>query len=320
MKLETCFRLKQNELMLTLRKIYKGKTANCKPSKYLLVKGNTPILLIAHLDTVHKTPVKEICMTHDGNIIMSPQGIGGDDRCGVYALNTVYSRSQVKPWLLFTCDEEIGGIGAHEFADDYKSHLLHKGLNSIKLLVELDRKGHNEAVYYDCDNPDLMEYITSKGFETNYGSYSDIATIAPVMGVAAVNLSAGYYDAHTTHETVNRAHLNDSITKVCSIVADAAQKDFPKYEYIEAEYEINRYEPHCFAHFGYYLSQVPKDVPVYYREMYADLLDYYTLHELEDLRKSYGDQIIEEIYEYEFEETCYNDPDEIDERGLYDAV
>ena len=80
--------------------------------KYLLVKGEAPVMLLAHLDTVHKERVKTICRSDNGNILMSPQGIGGDDRCGVYALNAVYEQAKVKPWLLFTCDEEIGGVGA----------------------------------------------------------------------------------------------------------------------------------------------------------------------------------------------------------------
>ena len=39
---------------------------------------------------------------------MSPQGIGGDDRCGVFALQSIYAAAKKKPWLLFTCDEETG--------------------------------------------------------------------------------------------------------------------------------------------------------------------------------------------------------------------
>ena len=142
---------------------------------FLLVRGSSPVLLVAHLDTVHKEPVKDICMSEDGNIVMSPQGIGGDDRCGVMALcNTFDSVSEKeKPWLLFTCDEEIGCIGARKFASLYTKKNRGKlpDLSSIKLIIEVDRKGSHDAVFYDCDNKDFEKYIVSKGFKTEYGSY-----------------------------------------------------------------------------------------------------------------------------------------------------
>ena len=138
-------------------------------------------MLLAHLDTVHKEPVKHICRTENGNILMSPQGIGGDDRCGVYALTAVYEQSQVKPWLLFTCDEEIGGVGAEAFCAKHKAGKTPKELDEMKLLIEIDRKGRNDAVFYDCDNPEFEKYITGKGFETEWGSFSDISYVAPEL-------------------------------------------------------------------------------------------------------------------------------------------
>ena len=69
-------------------------------------------MLVAHLDTVHSQRVHDICKSDDGNILMSPQGIGGDDRCGVFALCNIFQSAQIKPWLLFCCNEEVGGVGA----------------------------------------------------------------------------------------------------------------------------------------------------------------------------------------------------------------
>ena len=91
-KLEDFLMPTQKELFSKLCDRFKGRTTVCKNS-YILVRGEAPIMLVAHLDTVHKTPVKHICKTQNGGILMSPQGIGGDDRCGVYALVTVYEQS-----------------------------------------------------------------------------------------------------------------------------------------------------------------------------------------------------------------------------------
>ena len=53
---------------------------------YLYAEGTIPILLVAHLDTVHKELPRTILYDEESKIISSPEGIGGDDRAGVYIL------------------------------------------------------------------------------------------------------------------------------------------------------------------------------------------------------------------------------------------
>ena len=191
-------------------------------------------MLVAHLDTVHEDPVKTICASEDYNILMSPQGIGGDDRCGVMALLKAYELSEKKPFLLFTCNEEIGGVGAEMFAVEYVAGKLPDELDELKLIIEIDRKGKKDAVYYDCTNAELENYITSKGFKTAFGSFSDISVIAPELGVAAVNLSSGYYNPHTLHEYINLKHLSRTIAKVVEIIGEI--DNLPKFEYVEGKH------------------------------------------------------------------------------------
>ena len=236
--LEEFLRPTQKGLYKILSKMYPN--AICSKKEYILVPGEAPIMLLAHLDTVHSQPVQTICKNKDKNILMSPQGIGGDDRCGVYAIVNAYDMAVKKPWLLFTCDEEIGGLGADQFCHAHADCKLPKELDDLKLLVEIDRRGSNDAVYYDCDNEEFEKYITSKGFKTAFGSFSDISVVAPELGVAAVNLSSGYYNAHTLHEYINRRELDAVLQKVNEIVADAVQPNFPKYKYVERkEFEYN---------------------------------------------------------------------------------
>ena len=54
----------------------------CK-SGFLYAEGTFPVLLVAHLDTVHTHQPDIICHSEDGRYLMSPYGIGGDDRAGV---------------------------------------------------------------------------------------------------------------------------------------------------------------------------------------------------------------------------------------------
>ena len=235
MKLTDCIYPTQAELFARLRKRYKGRSSFAKGA-FILVRGSSPVMLVAHLDTVHAEGVKTICTSSDGNILMSPQGIGGDDRCGVFALVKVYETAQVKPWLLFTCDEEIGGLGAKKFCIAHEKGKLPDKVDALKFIVEIDRRGANDAVYYDCDNPAFKNYIMGKGFKTAHGSFSDISYIAPELFTAAVNLSSGYHNPHTLHEFINRSELERTIERVTEMVHDAAREDFPAFVYIPAQH------------------------------------------------------------------------------------
>lgn len=290
MKLNDCLKASQSQLFRALLRQYREKCIS-RQGQFVLVRGEVPVMLVAHLDTVHKEQVRTICSSEDGNILMSPQGIGGDDRCGVFALQSIYATVRKKPWLLFTCDEETGGHGAREFVREYEQKKLPSGLDDMKMLIELDRKGSNDAVFYDCDNPEFEEYINRCGFQTQYGSFSDISVLAPAMGVAAVNLSSGYYNAHTQHECINRRHLDKTIAKVVKMVEAAARDDFPRYEYIECVWGAD------WRHYGGYVYEIPKNLPKAYKKQYRILLDYYTERELERFRQVYGDGILQQLYE-----------------------
>ena len=274
--LEKFLRPTQAELFDILSQKYCGQ-CTVSGGNFILVHGEAPVMLVAHLDTVHREPVREIWKTADNEFLISPQGIGGDDRCGVYALVNVFELSAKKPWLLFTCDEEIGGVGAEVFCEAYEYGELPAGLNDLKMLIEIDRRGRNDAVYYDCENRAFEAYITSKGFRTAQGSFSDISLVAPALGIAAVNLSSGYYNPHRLNEFIIRSEIDDVIGKVVEIVADAAGDDFPRFEYCDYDY-------------------LAPSVPAEYQRIYEALLEEYEEDELEYYREVYGDKILDMLY------------------------
>ena len=320
----------QEGLFNTLRSIHKNDIVSVCKKHYILVRGQAPFVFGARLDTVHCEPVRDICKTKDEYILMSPQGIGGDDRCGVYALNAVYEQSKVKPWLLFTCDEEVGGIGAEQFCLKYRNKKLPKELNKLKLIVEIDRKGSNDAVYYDCDNKDFEEFISQYGFKTDIGSFSDISYIAPTMGIAAVNLSSGYYNAHTQHEYIVRNELESVVSAVTKIVNDSTDDAVSQYQYIEAVktfkypvaykwssdtkydtyYSSSYYSPYWnerdWDGYDYDEDKIPDDIPDTIIDEYEALLDYYSVEELEEIRKENGDYAITMLCQSEFGDSYWS--------------
>lgn len=256
-KFEEILQKRQNRLFHFLEGYFREKVLNKRKGKYLVVKGNTPILLVAHLDTVHHELPITICKSKDGNILMSPQGIGGDDRCGVYALIKIYEESENKPYLLFTCDEEVGGVGANIFAKDWLYKKVSKDLDKIRFMIEIDREGIGEAVYYSCDNPKFEDFISDNGFITEWGTYSDIESIMPIMGIAGVNLSAGYYNQHTKGEYINLEHLQYTIDQVKVLLTRQLQR----FEYVKGEDEWGGLE--CDT-----ASDTPQEYSKYFGEDY----------------------------------------------------
>ena len=108
--------------------------------------------------------------------------------------------------------------------------------------MEIDRRGHNDAVFYDCDNPDFVEFIESTGyFEENYGTFSDISIIAPKAGISAVNLSAGYNKEHTTNEYVVMRDVDRLCKEVCKLLCI----NTVQFEYVEAEHPWDKWGKWC---------------------------------------------------------------------------
>lgn len=191
---------------------------------FVYAQGSFPVLLVAHLDTVHSKLPNMILYDKDQNTVSSPNGIGGDDRCGVYMIFEIIKKFNCS--VLFCEDEEDGGIGANKFVKTDLARTL-----DFNYIIEFDRANANDAVFYSCDNYDFEKFITRDFYKINYGTYSDICDIAPVIGCAAVNLSCGYYKAHTKDEYVVLSDMENSIKAACDILARTTQND--KFEYVE---------------------------------------------------------------------------------------
>lgn len=195
---------------------------------YVYAQGTFPVLLVAHMDTVHKELPSVVYYDKTTDALSSPEGIGGDDRCGIYMILKIIKKYNCS--VLFCEDEEIGMVGAGKFV---KTELA-KSLK-FNYMIEFDRKGKNDAVFYECDNPEFKDFITKEFYKTNFGTFSDISTLAPVIGCAAVNLSCGYYNAHTKNEYIIFSEMKNSIVQACKILDRTTENDV--FEYIEAEYE-----------------------------------------------------------------------------------
>lgn len=181
--------------------------------------------IVAHLDSVHNKVGQVYC---DGEILFSTKGIGGDDKCGLIAGIEIIKRCDVN--LLFTIDEEIGGIGAR--AVDLNR------LKTAQYFIEIDRRGSGDCItnlgfYEDTVTADFMDCLENDlwvfGFKKASGSYTDLCDILPETKVCGINLSAGYYEPHTNKEYIVLSELQNTINFVVSVCNSVRQRfDLPE--------------------------------------------------------------------------------------------
>lgn len=214
----------QEALRKSLVNVLKKHYTNVITTKeYVMAQGETPIALIAHLDTVFPYGKRKIYYDREAQVIWSPNGLGADDRAGVFAILLIIQHG-FRPTVIFTTDEELGCLGADKLVLDYSEPPW-----PINYIIQLDRQGANDCVFYNCNNPEFEKYIEEFGFISDFGSFSDISAICPSWGVAGVNLSVGYINEHTLQETLHVKFWKRTIKQVEKMLK---KEKIPTFDYI----------------------------------------------------------------------------------------
>lgn len=230
--LERLVSLSQSELHKTLGVYLKGKYKNIIIEKeYIVAIGDIPIALVAHLDTVFYNQVEDLYYDQRKGIMWSPEGLGADDRAGIFAILQIV-QAGLRPSIILTTDEERGGLGAQKLAKKACP------IPDLKYMIQLDRRGGVDCVFYECANGKFIKYVESFGFSEAIGSFSDISFLMPAWKICGVNLSIGYKDEHTIAETLNINHLFRTIDKVKIMLQET---NIPKFEYYEVSNKLLNY-------------------------------------------------------------------------------
>lgn len=212
-----------------------------KEGAYVYLQGNLPVLIVAHMDTVFKNPPKNIYLNKNTRILSSSpdEGIGGDDRCGIFEILSILHHGY-RPHIAIFDKEEIGShgineMGVVEFIKDYP-----KKIEGLKYVVELDRKGKKDAVFYSCGNKNFQDYIQEFDFKLAIGSCSDIAVIMPAWNVAGVNLSNGDYLEHTKNEYIKLDEVYGTIEKLKAMMDDdfSMLPEFDHQPIFNSDYDV----------------------------------------------------------------------------------
>ena len=226
-----------NELKMMGYKVYSNdQKSSC--SRYIYGEGDIPICLTAHLDTVfNSNRNKNISIKN--NIISSPEGLGGDDRVGVYMILKIIK--EYKCNVLFLEDEECGHSGAvHFIAGPYKEMFV----NHNNFCIDLDMAGSKILTFYETTNKEFQKDVI--------GVLSDYKVRDPKLGasdlieltigwekegrngkqyyegtnIASFNIGVGYYKEHTLDEYVNFNEVKMSIDDIKLIINNMPNKKY----------------------------------------------------------------------------------------------
>lgn len=167
--------------------------------------------LVAHADTVFD--IADHTFAIEDGIIRSTTpncGLGADDRAGCAI---VWLLKDSGHHLLITDGEEYGQIGARWLVNHNPdiAEILHKS----SFMVQFDRRHGRDYKFYNIPVSDEFEdFIKHSTGYTNAGkrAFTDIVTLCKSSeSCCGVNLSVGYYDEHTSYESLNIAEWTNTL-------------------------------------------------------------------------------------------------------------
>jgi hypothetical protein len=143
--------------------------------------------------------------------------LGADDTIGVFLMREMYL-SGVHGRYIFHYGEECGCIGSGDLA-----RYSPERLNGIKFAIALDRAGTGDVItsqmggeccslLFACSliNALGLPYLPACGVYTDTAEYMDLVP-------ECTNLSVGYYDQHTSRETVDYAHVGTLLSALVTM-------------------------------------------------------------------------------------------------------
>lgn len=205
--------------------------------RYIIAKGDIPIALAAHMDTVFESEIQCLSVRRECELLYDRQknimhcvGYGGfDDKAGIFAILQIV-QTGLRPHIIFSTDEEKGCLGAKVLASQPCP------FKDLRYIIQLDRRGIRDCVFYDLDTEkckNFVDYVESFGFVEAYGTFTDITEYCPEWGVAGVNLSVGYFNEHTHSEVL---YVDPLLATIKKVICMLRQENIPQFPYIEQIY------------------------------------------------------------------------------------
>jgi di/tripeptidase len=174
--------------------------------------------VVAHTDTVHdinEINIAEESLPNEQGVLKPslkayddfglPTGIGGDDKCGVYAcLELLKELPNLK--VGFFVSEETGCHGSRNADDEF--------FDNVGYIIQFDAPGNTMVSEY-CMGVKLFERdndffgkcneVLTESFDgPRYQShpYTDVYALRKKFNISCINFAIGYYDYHSAKEYV----------------------------------------------------------------------------------------------------------------------
>ena len=175
-------------------------------------KSDSKVCICAHLDQVPAGDIARVCEFNgflfgedkDGY----PANLGADDKNGVWvAINAAQHKS--RPRLAFFLDEEVGRKGSKAADASF--------FEDVAYSLVVDRKGKNDIIYGGSNRQyssvlHLLFKEVNPTWQFTRGISCDADSIRKYCD--CINMSCGYYRAHTTLEYTNFSELEEALNAV----------------------------------------------------------------------------------------------------------
>jgi hypothetical protein len=190
---------------------------------YIDVKNDTSVIstiFTCHLDTVERDTGNNDIQIIDNMISVKNGGIlGADDGAGICVLLHMIE-NKINGRYFFFSKEEIGGVSS-KFAVHNHPELF----EGVSRAIAFDRKGTSDVVVsqigqegcsplFGLTLSDKLTELMPYEFEPASGVYTDTAEMFNCVP-ECVNVSVGYYNEHTSRESLDLTYLINLCNAVC---------------------------------------------------------------------------------------------------------
>lgn len=201
------------------------KVEQDKSGNILVTKGvsDTYPCLASHIDQVQRNHSKDFrVFEHDDLVFaysarsMAMQGLGADDKNGIFICLECLRKYEVLK-VSFFVGEEVGCVGSRDVDLEF--------FKDCRFIVQPDRRGGSDLITsMYCGEVCSQEFIRAIGadkfgYREEEGSITDVGELVERgVGISCLNLSCGYYEAHTDREVTKLSELDNCLHFVEHIV------------------------------------------------------------------------------------------------------
>lgn len=230
----------RNIITTHLESMYQPYSIPSEGVVYRLEPGKP--LVCAHMDQIGIRPCVRVEFETEGEPIVrgfdavgKQTNLGADDKNGIFIVLKLIQSFGKDINFIFSVEEEIGGV-CREFLQGFSEERT----NSIPYALIFDRRGGGDVIgtsnaYCEGDFEDAVLDIAEKfGYRSSAGTFSDCDHISEF--IPCVNLSCGYYNAHTAGEYTVLPELENAVNLGHALIKGLGTRFFKRPELMPASW------------------------------------------------------------------------------------